>query len=347
MAGVEVHRLNLVDVDGKLTWPDRLRFVVRTLVTARRLGRLDAIVTGLHTLVPVGAAAATLTGTRHAPVLYYLQDVWMMRPFKTAVLRHHPSLFPVTISNYTAGALSMIDRAPIIAPSIAPSWRSRLLAEGARRSEPAEVPTILSVFRLPDWKGKGLRTLLAGVAGAREVVGPVHLVVAGQGPAPTVVRELIASHQDVELHETPPDDVLTRMYGTADLFALCTRTDPPHDGEGYGMVLLEAQLAGCAVVGPASGGCREAYREGITGLTPRDESAAALTHTLIDLLSDRHRLAEMGRAATRNAEAVTRPEDFIANVVNILVGGPGPARPHKIPKQTRRTAPATVSRQSP
>jgi glycosyltransferase involved in cell wall biosynthesis len=97
------------------------------------------------------------------------------------------------------------------------------------------------------------------------------------------------------------DDDLARELAAADLFVLATNTRRGRSavGEGFGLVLLEAQAAGTPVIAPAYGGSREAYIEGVTGVGPADESAEALTRTLDDLLKDPARLAWMGRNATQ------------------------------------------------
>jgi glycosyltransferase involved in cell wall biosynthesis len=229
--------------------------------------------------------------------------------------------------------------APILPPGVAPAWRELLLAEGGRRRPLVPVPTVLTVFRLGGWEQKGLPVLLDAVDTARRAIGPVRVVVAGRGPAPGTLHELLAARQDVELIESPDDEALARLYSTADLFVLCTRTRaaPPYSGEGYGIVLLEAQLAGCAVVGPAAGGSHDAYQDGVTGTTPTDESPDALASVLLAMLADRARLARMGRRAAEWAEAATRPEDYTRTVFTALTGRTTGPTDHAVAPDQRRT----------
>ncbi|MBL7499610.1 glycosyltransferase family 4 protein [Frankia sp. CNm7] len=313
----------------------RVDFARRAAAAARRLGRLDALVAGHPDLVKAAAGAASLGGARRVPVLCHGADIWRMPPADRALLSRHPLLRPVTVSSFCAGALAGPRLARLLPPGVPGAWRATLLAEGSRRRPHAPVPTVLSVFPLADWADKGVPTLLAAVATARAELGPVRLVVAGRGPAPGALHELLSAEPDAELDESPDDDALARLYATADLFALCTRTrasGPRPCGEGFGTVLLEAQLAGCAVVGPAFGGSREAYQQGVTGFTPSDESAAALAEVLVGLLRDRARLTRTGRRGAEWAESVTRPEDHVRAVYQALldsppVTSPDPARP--------------------
>lgn len=303
----------------------RMEFTRRAASAARRLGRLDALVAGHPDLVKAAAGAASLSGARRAPVLCYGADIWRIPPADRALLARHPLLFPVTVSSFSAGALAGTRLPRLLAPGVPVAWRAALLAESTRRRPHPPVPTVLSVFPLADWADKGLATLVAALAAVRARLGAVRLVVAGHGPAPGALHELVSATPDLELHETLPDDALARLYATADLFALCTRTRPAGprpSGEGYGTVLLEAQLAGCAVVGPAFGGSRDAYLEGVTGLTPVDESSEALAETITSLLRDRARLTRIGRRGAEWAESVTRPEDHVRAVFQALLGRP-------------------------
>ncbi|EIV93324.1 glycosyltransferase family 4 protein [Frankia sp. QA3] len=321
--GADLLRIDMLEPGVELTAAARARFTLRALETARRFGPADSVVAGHANLIPVAAAALRLTRARFGPVLFYGTDIWGMRASDRAILRADPLLHPVTISSYSAGALSTVGLAPILPPGISPAWRAALLAEASRRRPLPPVPTMLSVFRLADWEGKGAAVLLEAVQSVRATSGPVRLVLAGQGPAPGALHELVSSHPDTELHESPTDEVLARLYATADLFVLCTRTrprGPRASGEGYGIVLLEAQLAGCAVVGPASGGSHDAYQDGVTGQTPVDESARALADVLRGMLADRARLARIGRRAAEWAEAATRPDDYARLVFTALTG---------------------------
>ncbi|WP_045878218.1 glycosyltransferase family 4 protein [Pseudofrankia sp. DC12] len=307
----------------------RVDFARRAAGTARRLGRLDALVAGRPDLVKPAASAASLSGARRVPVLCYGADIWRMPPADRALLTRHPLLCPVTISSFSAGALAGLGLARLLPPGVPSAWRTALLAEGARRRPHTPVPTVLSVFPLAAWADKGLGALVEALAVVRAELGPVRLVVAGHGPAPGALHELLSATPDAELHESPPDEALARLYATADLFALCTRTRPTGPrpcGEGYGLVLLEAQLAGCAVVGPAFGGSRDAYQEGVTGMTPVDESPGALADILVGLLRDRARLTRTGRRGAEWAESVTRPEDHRRAVFQVLLDRP-PAPP--------------------
>ena len=103
------------------------------------------------------------------------------------------------------------------------------------------------------------------------------------------------------------------------MLATQTRSGRGAVGEGFGLVLLEAQAAGTPVIAPAYGGSREAYVEGVTGVAPADESADALTRTLHDLLKDPARLARMGRHAAQWTRQAFAPEHYAQLAVRRLL----------------------------
>lgn len=332
--GADVYRVDMLRPEQRLTHARRVGFTLRALSTARHLGHVDCVLTAHRSLIPQAAAIAGLTGARLAPVVFYGNDIWRLRWMYRVLLTRCPTLFPLTISSYSAGALSTAGIAPILPPGIAPAWRSTLLEEGRKRRPSVAIPTVLSVFRLPVWESKGLPVLVEALATVRRRIGPVRLVIAGHGPVPGALHDFASAHPEMELQENPSDQVLARLYGTADLFVLCTRTKPPSSGEGYGMVLLEAQLAGCPVVGPASGGSYDAYQEGITGATPIGESSEALAAVLLDVLSDRTKVARMGSRAAEWAAATTHPDGYMRKVFSVLTGAPPVSAENSIvPKQ--------------
>ncbi|WP_241831228.1 glycosyltransferase family 4 protein [Parafrankia soli] len=343
--GANIRRFDLLDSSRSLTVRTQASYILRTLASIRRLGRVDSIVVGHVSLAPVACLAARLTRTRRVPVMFYGVDIWGGGRALRRLIARDPLLYPVTISSYSAGGLVSVGLAQILQPGIPQVWRDILLTEGSRQRPLSAVPTVLSVFRLGVWKAKGLPELVEAVTAARAIVGPVQLVIAGKGPAPGALHELVAPYEYIELHESPDDAALAQLYATADMFALCTRTRtaPPFSGEGYGIVLMEAQLAGCAVVGPASGGSRDAYLEGVTGRTPLDESPTALAEVLCDMLADRVCLARMGRRAAEWAQGATDPANYTRLVMATLTGAvpratSGPA----IPSQRGRRAGQTT-----
>ena len=91
-------------------------------------------------------------------------------------------------------------------------------------------------------------------------------------------------------------DALPELLAPADVFALAS------DEESFGLSALEAMACGVPVVATRVGGIPEVVQDGVTGLLASHADRAEFAHALSELLFDRERAREMGRAARRDVE---------------------------------------------
>ncbi len=187
----------------------------------------------------------------------------------------------VAVSSFTAGALLPRGLATILPPGLSRAWFGELVS-AAGRVPPATGGTgrtgvdMMTAFRLAEWRDKGLPQLTSALTALGRA--DVRLTVCGSGEPSTDLLAHVGRYPWCTLRPGLTDGELAAQFAQADLFVLATRTRPGRRscGEGFGLVLLEAQVAGTAVIGPAYGGSPAAYLDGVTGATPRDESVAAL-----------------------------------------------------------------------
>ncbi|WP_239382257.1 glycosyltransferase family 4 protein [Frankia sp. CIT1] len=319
-SGAKVHRIDLLTPGHHPTPAAKAVFVARALAVARRHRPVECLLIGHPGFMPVAVPVTGLARPRRSFVAFYGTDIWGTPSLRRTLLMRLSGASPLTISSFSAGALSSLGLPAVLPPGIDPLWR-RTLLEATRQSSPDLPSTVLSVFRLSDWRGKGLPELAGAVVQVRERLGEVRLIVAGQGPAPAELVELLDRVQ-AELRVSPSDAELAELYAKAGLFALCTRTrvGHPSSGEGFGIVLVEAQLAGCPVIAPFSGGSADAYVAGLTGWSPVDESTQALADLLLRLLSDPVRCAAAGLRAREWARTVTEPVAYAEQACRLLLG---------------------------
>jgi glycosyltransferase involved in cell wall biosynthesis len=90
---------------------------------------------------------------------------------------------------------------------------------------------------------------------------------------------------------------LVRLYGQADLLVL-----PSVWRESYGMPVAEAMASGVPVLASDTGGVPELVAQGVTGMLVPRLNVDTLAQAMRDLLSDMHRLRQMGQAARQRAE---------------------------------------------
>ncbi|MFA6112055.1 MAG: glycosyltransferase family 4 protein, partial [Candidatus Latescibacterota bacterium] len=194
------------------------------------------------------------------------------------------------------------ERILVVNPSIDPSRfdgphdreaiRQRLGWTGAE--------VILSVGRLVARKGHD--TVIRALPRLAEVVPGVRYAVVGDGPIRAELESLATAEgveQRVEFRGFVPDAELPTLYAAADLFAMVSRQIPASgDVEGFGIVYLEANAAGLAVLAGRSGGVEDAVVDEETGLLVDPEKPDEVVAALGRLLRDpalRGRLGEQGR----------------------------------------------------
>jgi phosphatidylinositol alpha-1,6-mannosyltransferase len=163
---------------------------------------------------------------------------------------------------------------------------------------------VLSVSRMDAYKGHDL--VLAALArmpsDSRE---RLHYVAAGRGPHLESLKALATSlglDACVTWLGFVADADLPALYGSADLFVLCTREDPAARGvEGFGMAFLEAQAAGVPVIGTRAGGIPDAVEHGDGGWLIEPGDVTALGTHLERLATGDPSFKEQGLRARKRA----------------------------------------------
>jgi phosphatidylinositol alpha-1,6-mannosyltransferase len=185
---------------------------------------------------------------------------------------------------------------------------------------------VLTVGRLQIRKGHDM-LIRALPAIARRVPSVLYAIV-GDGQERSRLEKLageLGVRELVRFHGEPADEDLIHCYQQCDLFALPNR-EVNGDFEGFGMVLVEAQACGKAIIAGASGGTSETMQVGQTGLLVPCEGPEKLAEAAIDLLSDAPRREAMGRAARQWAVAQFDWESLARQAANFLGMETGPSR---------------------
>ncbi len=144
---------------------------------------------------------------------------------------------------------------------------------------------------------KGIDVLIRAMAVLRQQGTTCRLKILGEGPARPDLERLagdVGVGDRVEWSTFVPQDRMPAEYGASTVTVLPTRGQ----AEGLGLVLVEALLAGSAVVGTPAGGIPEVVQDGVTGLLARDGDPDDLADKIRRLLGDRElrdRLMAAGR----------------------------------------------------
>ena len=221
---------------------------------------------------------------------------------------------------FTAGGLfSPGSQVGVLPPGLSREWFDTLVTASTTDRVGGPGIRLVTAFRLSEWRDKGVPQLLEAVGALRRP--DIRLTICGSGEPPPELVWMVNEHERCDLLPGLTDSGLAAQLASADLFVLATRTRAGRrpSGEGFGLVLLEAQIAGTPVIGPAYGGSHDAYIERVTGVTPADETPQALTAVLGEMLQDTVRLAQMGRRSAEWARQCFAPETYAPSVVARLL----------------------------
>lgn len=157
-------------------------------------------------------------------------------------------------------------------------------------------PVVLTVGRLQARKGQD--QMIRAMPRIRKAIPNALYSIVGNGDDRERLSGLIDElglRDHVVLQGELRAEELVHAYQQCDLFALPNR-EVNGDIEGFGLVLLEAQACGKPVLTGDSGGTREAVGAPVTGIVVDCTGPERIADVVIQLLSDRGRLEEMGEA---------------------------------------------------
>jgi glycogen synthase len=200
---------------------------------------------------------------------------------------------------------------PVRPPRVIPNGR-----DGTRfRPAASKEPFVLSVGRLWD-QAKNLRALDEAAAGL-----PWKVKVAGSPEHPDGGDDATARH--VRLLGRIPGDEIASWFARASIYALPARYEP------FGLSVLEAAYAGCALVLGDVPSLRESW-QGVARFVDPDDPEA-LRRTLRELIDDEHERRERSaraRARALHFGAERQAARYLESYVDLLAeGGTRTGRP--------------------
>jgi glycosyltransferase involved in cell wall biosynthesis len=176
-------------------------------------------------------------------------------------------------------------------------------------------PVVTSVGRLVPRKGFDLA--LRSLAGLRADFPELVYVLVGDGPERTRLEALaneLGVASNVRFLGAADDLTKWASYHIGDVFVMPNRLLGGQDFEGFGIVFLEAALAGRPAIGGRNGGVPDAIEDEVTGLLVDPEAPGELRHALHRLLADpalRTRFGRAGESRARTQFSATAAADSL------------------------------------
>jgi phosphatidylinositol alpha-1,6-mannosyltransferase len=327
--GPELKALNVAGRQIVFTGSERAkgRFLVTAIRAARRRAakgksKTKIVVAGHPNLAPVVRAMRFAAPRLKSIICTHGVEVWepLARLRRMALRGATVVLAP---SKYTAEHVAAVqsvktERIRVLPWALDPQFEA-LAANAAKAAAPKEFPTGTVVLTVGRWRAderyKGMDTLITALPRLLTERPELQLVAVGDGDDRPWLEDL-ADENGVRLHVHFLSGLsyaeLAACYAHCDIFAL------PSQGEGFGLVYLEAMACGKPVIGGAHGGAPEVIEDGKTGYLVPHGDAVQLATAMEALLSDPALQKEMGRRGKERVENEFRFNVFAKSFKKIL-----------------------------
>lgn len=295
------------------------------------LSRADLVIAG-HVL-PLGNIGAALKRLRGIPlmVMTYGEDVSVYaRGRRMGALLRQALASADAITCLTTDSreemsgldTSLADRIHVIPPAVniaVASVEAREVEAVRRRYQLEGKRVVLSVGRLVP--RKGVDVTLAALSLLVSEFPDLMYVVVGEGPYRATLEQL-ADRLGVRPRVVFTGEVPSAhpFFHIGEVFVMPNRVMPSGEREGFGIVFLEAGLAGRPSIAGRSGGAPDAVLDGQTGLLVDPENPQEVASAIRRLLNNPDEAAKMGHAACSRALEKFSPESVGARFCKAIEG---------------------------
>jgi glycosyltransferase involved in cell wall biosynthesis len=243
----------------------------------------------------------------HEPFFQQIKKHWLTRFILRNLLQRAASILVLaTQFKWALCAIGLDERRIFVLTTMF----DRKMFEGIQRQRKDSKFRLLFLSRLI--REKGVHELLSAFLLLVERVPALELVIAGDGPEYSPIRQRILQHNisdKVTLTGYLRGQDKAKALLDADLFVL-----PTSYGEGCPVSLLEAMAAGLAIITTPVGGILDFFVDGENGIVISSVSASDIACAVEELVTDN---ARMARIRARNKQQAW--ERFEAATVTLKV----------------------------
>ncbi len=298
-------------------------FALSSFSAARRWRRRLVIVATHAHLAPIAQACGFVSGARYAVWAHGAETWGPLRPTVRRALRSAGAIFAP--SHFTAESLTRACNPYTPHVRIVPHALSAGVTEPGDDSGGAlAAPRVLAVARLHRVDAyKGVDTLLLAWPNVVRRLPDAELVVVGDGDDRPRLERLatrLGLNGRVRFRGLMDDNGVAQAYVGARVFALPgrARLGRKPEGEGFGLVFLEAAAAGLPCVAGRAGGAVEAVEHEVTGLLVDPEEPQQVGFAFGRFLQDPALARRMGEAGRARIAREFRYEQF-RDRIDVLV----------------------------
>lgn len=180
---------------------------------------------------------------------------------------------------------------------------------------------ICSISRLEKFKGHDF--ILSTIANLpKEYKERIRFEIGGKGPYKKVLESLthdLGLDDNVTFLGFIPEEKMNDFYSRNDLFILCTREERDLcNVEGFGLVFVEAQACGTAVVGTNAGGIPDAIHNGRGGWLIPQDSEKDLSGLLMKFVDNKTTIQNEGQVARMRVIEECSQKQYVDSLLDVI-----------------------------
>jgi phosphatidyl-myo-inositol dimannoside synthase len=277
--------------------PIQLTALITLVRTIRQLKAEILVVGELRAGGLLGRLARQLTGVK---LVFFIHGEELSTQFNSRVYGKNSfknlkkSDAVITVSSFTQSLLCNVVGVD--------AGKVHLIPNGVNTEKfsPASVPTnlnssgrfskrqvVLSLGRLVP--RKGFDYCIEAWPQVISAVPSAHYLIVGEGPYRETLKQRVIDlglQDSITFHGRADDSEVLDLYRMSTCFAMPNRTMPDGDTEGFGLVFLEANACGKAVIAGNAGGAPDAVTHLNNGLLVDGNSVDQIANAMILLLTD-------------------------------------------------------------
>lgn len=272
--------------------------------------KIDHVLVG-H-LLPLGTVTyivSRFTKTKYSIIIHGMDFAFAIRRSRKRaltrlILKNAQKI--ICSNNYVASMVkefvseTAASRVQVVNPGINNDFkRDDVLVEKIRKEYDLEDKIILlSVGRLV--KRKGFDKVVEVMSEVNKAAPNLKYVLAGKGPDEDYIKRCQKVGADILYLDNLPDVEKWAWLALCDIFIMPSR-NINGDFEGFGIVYLEANLAGKPVIGGDSGGVADAVRGAYSGVLVDPENTEKIKEAIVTLAMDKELRQKLGMQGQRRA----------------------------------------------
>lgn len=242
-----------------------------------------------------------------------------IRPlYRTWVLRHSNGI--IANSHYTERLVNSVANG-LNTIAIPLPMDSTVFEPTQEKNCKDDILRICSISRLERFKGHDfiLKTISTLPSHYRK---RIRFEIGGKGPYLETLKRLcyeLGLEEIVSFKGFVSEGELCDFYSRNDLFILCTREEPnERNVEGFGLVFIEAQACGTAVIGTKTGGITDAVSHEHGGWLIKQDSIEDLSSLLKNLIDNKKYVQDQGEVARQRVEKEYKWADYMSSILTFV-----------------------------